>query len=464
MTIGVALAVIVAFGDAVLRAVSPRMRLWWFERLSFSFVLGFGAAFLCWMVFTPAYSLVEPWWLVGTIAVAAWIVMSRRRVRPSRPNERPSSSSLLWTAAGCLLAIQCAALLVTSLHTPLGWDGLFNFELKARLAFEQQPRGQIPIAYFADASRTWSHPRYPLLVPFAEFWVYSWLGRVDQTAVKLLFPLFFFSIVGTICGVVRRLTNARAALATGIGLGFVPALTMGPGAVTGYADVPLAAATVAALSCAVYGFERHENRPLVLAAVFSAIGAWTKVEGLIIALYLGVGVIVLAARRLRRGTPEPGPSMVAASSVLWLPFLAAVPWLWFQHHYGMAETDFPSFSPAIAVGNIDRIGFIVQYAVRELLRPGRWGLIWPAFAVAFGFSLLRRKLHDIDLLIAGAVLVPLTCYLCVYLFSSWVNWQEHVGTSFERLLTPLAPLALAFAVYRSWDSLRIARAESEPAS
>ena len=111
-----------------------------------------------------------------------------------------------------LLILEFLALVAASLRTSLGFDGLFNFEMKARLMFEH-PVGRLPLAYLSDASRAWSHPQYPLMVPFAELWVYTWLGRVDHTAVKILFPLFYFSLVAIMCGFVRRMAGVRVALA-----------------------------------------------------------------------------------------------------------------------------------------------------------------------------------------------------------------------------------------------------------
>src|SRR5258708_2504675 len=96
---------------------------------------------------------------------------------------------LLVAARSIVIVLQFALLTAAAMRAPLGWDGLFNQEFKARLAFEHQPQGQLPLAYFSDTSRAWSHPTYPLLVPFAEFWIYSWLGRIDQQMVKVLFPL-----------------------------------------------------------------------------------------------------------------------------------------------------------------------------------------------------------------------------------------------------------------------------------
>src|SRR5204863_1860378 len=198
------------------------------------------------------------------------------------------------TIVGCgLMLSQFLILAAAALRTPLGWDALFNWEFKARLAFEHQPQGQLPLAYLSDASRAWSHPRYPLVVPFVEFWIYSWLGHVDQMMIKIIFPLFFYAVVGAACGAVRRLTNnAWLAAAAAVALGSLPPLAAGSGAVTGYADVPLAAAITAAGSCALMALTTPRIDMFMLAASLGVVAAWTKTEGLLLTLCLGSAVAV----------------------------------------------------------------------------------------------------------------------------------------------------------------------------
>ncbi len=40
--------------------------------------------------------------------------------------------------------------------------------------------GVIPATYFSDSGRAFSHPEYPLAIPFTELWLYLWLGEADH--------------------------------------------------------------------------------------------------------------------------------------------------------------------------------------------------------------------------------------------------------------------------------------------
>jgi hypothetical protein len=228
-------------------------------------------------------------------------------------------------------------------------------------------------------------------------------------------------------------------------------LTAGFGAVSGYADVPLAASTAAALSCALLAIRTSQTRIYVLAGVLAAIAVWTKVEGIVLAISLGAGVIAASWSMWRR-VPARNVPVWAATAVLWFPVALVFPWFVIQHLYAIPEADFPSMSPAIALGNLHRLPGIVNQMLGATLKPGRWGLLWPAFGVTFVLAVTRRELDDVTLVMAAAVVVPFVAYTLIFLFSGWDSVADHISVSVERLLVPLAPAALIFAVSRAWLS------------
>jgi hypothetical protein len=109
-------------------------------------------------------------------------------------------------------------------------------------------------------------------------------------------------------------------------------------------------------------------------------------------------------------------------------------------------------SPGVALANLHRLPAILALMTRALLRPGRWGFLWPAFAAACGLILLRPQVERADLVLAVLVIVPFFAYAAIFLFSGWDSVAQHVGVSIERLLTPLAPAALTFVLSRAWLS------------
>src|SRR5438309_88101 len=63
-------------------------------------------------------------------------------------------------ALACILAVEILAVGYLAFAHTLGWDGLLNWEIKARYAFANG--GVMPAAYFQDAGRAFSHLEYPL--------------------------------------------------------------------------------------------------------------------------------------------------------------------------------------------------------------------------------------------------------------------------------------------------------------
>ena len=149
--------------------MAREMPLYWFESWALAFLLGTGAVSLAWVVLMPTYGTVRPLWALSAFALAMFLTALRPMIAARQRRAASGRPTGLVVACSALLILELCAIVLASLHLSLGSDGLINCELKARIAFEHQPVGQLPLAYFADASRLSSHPRYPLLVLFAEF-------------------------------------------------------------------------------------------------------------------------------------------------------------------------------------------------------------------------------------------------------------------------------------------------------
>jgi hypothetical protein len=441
----VSLAVLFVFGNAVTRMASRGLRLLWYERCALAWLLGTGASTITWFLLTPLHRWISPIWTVTGMAMALAFLASRRSTRMGAGGAGfvMSSGAILLTL---VLLLQFVVLGLAAMWTTLGWDGLFNFELKARLAFEHAPAGQMPRSYFADASRAWSHPRYPLLVPFTEFWIYSWLGRIDQSAVKIVFPLFYVSLAALVCGAVRRVANLQSALVTAIALGCIPALTLLPGAASGYADVPLAA-SVAGAACFTYMTLRTRDlRYANIATGLLIVAVWTKAEGVILAGAIGLSALGTAGAIDRR----------RLSALLWMPAVALVPWQVALRLNGAQRTgDFRAMTFSGMSNVFDTLIVVCPLVMKELIRPGHWGLVWPCFFASALLMVAGRRSTRADWFLAAAVLIPLKVYALMYVFSAWPDVSAHVGFSISRLLVPLAPVATFFVVRRAVDDLGV---------
>ena len=159
------------------------------EQFAFSWLLGTGAvSLLLWIFGLFVRGTLLPG-LVSIVCLSLGLAGWRQRVPlPVRRTPKPFEIFL-----GIIIVIEIAIVFYLSFVHTLGWDGLLNWEIKARYAFANG--GVLPATYFSDSGRAFSHPEYPLAIPFTELWLYLWLGQADQFFAKTIFPIFY--VVGT---------------------------------------------------------------------------------------------------------------------------------------------------------------------------------------------------------------------------------------------------------------------------
>lgn len=399
------------------------------------FVSGFliSGANLRWAVAALCVSLgVAGWRRAGRIAdvpsaIGGWMAWTFR----------PRFKSGWWLLA--LNTAQVAVIIWLSFVRVLGWDGLLNFESKARVAFLNG--GVIPLELFSDPSRTWTHQSYPLLLPLTETWLYLWIGRPDQELVKILFPLFFAAALCLVLAGNRRLGISGGRVFIAPVLVFTaPLLLIGDGsASSGYADFPLAVFYLAAVIWLMEFWRRGDFAALRLAGALLAGACWLKQEGLILWLCL----MALMAIRLvvdRSAWRNWRQLLIAA-----LPGLVVIAtWRGFVRLMNPPGGDeFLPISLNTLQANLWRLPGIIRAVLNELANWRHWGMFWIAISLATAWlilSALRQKRSEPAGLVL-AVLMPIALYSGVYVFSIWPDFIGHLESSFPRLLIHIALVA-----------------------
>ncbi len=375
---------------------------------------------------------------VSAIALAVGGFVATRKRRATFAFPRPANA-VEWILA-IVIAFEFCLLFRCAFGHGLGWDGLLNWEVKARYAFFND--GVIPSAYYRSATRAFTHPAYPLLIPLTELWFYLWMGEAHQFWIKLIFPLYYAAGAILLAATACRLTSARwPGLLVAALLFFVPFLTNSPGdASGGYADVPLGMiylATTAYLT--LYAVNRQPDM-LRIFALSLALLPWTKREGTILWLIAAFGGAVVIRRYGR-----------SKRALLWLTPGAVLIAAWKIFLHAMQTTDAREFVPMnfpTLIANISRVIPIFRMVGTEMLATSRWSLFWPCVLLAFAYLCVRAR--DRRLLLLGvAVAAPVALYSATYLFSIWPDYTRHFDASFSRLLLqvmPIAWLAIALAI------------------
>lgn len=342
-----------------------------------------------------------------------------------------------WLLAG-IIALEISLMVLLSLGRPFGWDGSFNWEIKARYAFLNH--GVMPPHYYSNPSQASSHPEYPLFIPFTQLWLDLWMGQAHQFWEKAVIPVFnavgviILSLMGARLSGRRWVGGLAAAL-----LFFIPYLAQGVGGMTsGYLDFPLGALYLSAIGYLLLWEQSGHPACFRLYAASLALLPWLKREGAIlwlVAAVFGAGIIYRrkADWRLSLGL-LPGLVVIVA----WLLYLRAL---------GAAPPhDFLPVNLTTITTHLSRFWPTCGAVFWEMTQTKRWSIFWLITALAFVYRLLRSR--DLaSFLLWGAIIAPLILYSSTYLFSAWPNYIGHIHASLPRLLLQLTPLSwLAIAL------------------
>jgi hypothetical protein len=367
-----------------------------------------------------------PFLVLSTFAVLGSRVL---RVRGSPPTDSVSGRQPVTVVLGLLLAAGVALYALRALTEPM-WanDYLAIWGLKGKTIFAGQG---FPQQLFRATSLSFSHPEYPLGLPFLYAGISFLAGRWDDHAMALLFPLLQVATLAALGGWLRRrgATPQLALGATALLSLFEPLYR---GFTTGMAEVPLSLSVLllgCALSDRVDRTDLGATRRLALASVLCAA---TKNEGL---FFVAAGIVVAAISALsRRGV------IARAAAILALPAaLVVAGHRLLRGSLPLIDFDFTLLSrPAILAGRM----LDTLRAVFRLAPAGVWiGLAALAVLVAAG----RRSAPGARLL--ALALCGVAAYLVLPAFAvagpAWL-----VQTAFFRTTAALAPLVAAGVAIR----------------
>jgi len=402
--------------------------------------LGFAAGAAALSLQLLLYDLARAPWNRWTV-VLPWMAMGaaclyRRPPQPSRPQwERPRW--LEWPALifGALVLLAWAPY---ERLMPLNeWDAVMLWMFKGKAFYLD--RGVAP--YLARAHEFLGNPAYPLLIPLYTTFLYLWLGETADHAAKLVSPCFFAALAAGFYYFLRRWGSRPVALA-------FTAMLMGLYMVdfvafhyAGYADTALTAAVLLGAGFLYSWLREGDYRDFALAVLSASIAAWTKNEGLF--FLAGLGGFAAARLLCQRTWSWRYWTTLAA-----LPGLAVLPWSLARSLYGVRRPG--QLSAEIVQTNLASYWPTLKALVEHAFAP-------PVFQLAFPFALLavilyRRAGLDWRFLTLPALMVWQLAGATLVYVTGPVNLQWMIGSSLDRVLSQVAPLALlaAGAVFTSY--------------
>lgn len=403
------------------------------EQVGFSWLFGTGAvSLLLWIFGFVANGL-----LLQGLVIVACLVLGMIGLKMKVPGQISGKPSWVEVILWVTLALEIAIIFSLSFVHTLGWDGLLNWEIKARYAFANG--GVLPATYFSDSGRAFSHPEYPLAIPFTELWLYLWLGESNQFYAKTIFPTFYLAGTFLLAAFTARLSKRTwLGLVTAALLFFVPQITVEVGCASGgYADFPLSVFYLSAAGSLFCAAEQGNQVFFRLYAACLALLPWVKRDGLIlwgVAVACGLFVIV----RTRKSPSSffaflPGVVIICG----WRVYLNAM--------HALQAADFLPFNLETLRTHLDRAPLLFSALLAEFVNLSTWSLFWFIVAIAVLYCFPRIRSAGV-LALVMMLIAPIILYLSLYLFSNWPNYLEHVGLSISRLLMQVAPVGFLLSV------------------
>ncbi len=357
--------------------------------------------------------------VIFALLCTSWFSFRNVRSEPA-----PSVSAEPWSM---VLALALYGLdVIKSFVAPFwSWDHFAIWGAKARLLGATRD-----LRSLADTL----HAEYPVGVPLS-IHILTGGGVPERFEFRLIHVILLGCLLLLARAIVLRVT--RSGFAANISAAF---LSLTPLAwdteALGLADLPLATYAIAAVALSL----DDDLAAAVGCGLCLGFLPWTKQEGLPLAILL-FGAI--AACNRKDPAARGGVAIALALGSLYVTVGTGVSFFegeWLQR----------------ATGRLAQPGPVLGALWPYLISPATLGL-WIAVPVAFAVAIVRRERRAIALL--GVVIAQLLIYCGVY-FASYIDPGEHIRSSFHRIASGLAPLAVVAIAIAIGDSSSRREAET----
>jgi hypothetical protein len=106
--------------------------------------------------------------------------------------KNPRNIKIFKTSMIVFISINFLAVIFFTFLFPIRfWDAISCWSLKGKAFFID---GNI-FSFYQEHNYDFAHDSYPIYLSLLQTWIFIWLGQVNETLVKVIFPIFYFSSV-----------------------------------------------------------------------------------------------------------------------------------------------------------------------------------------------------------------------------------------------------------------------------
>ncbi|MDB4349443.1 glycosyltransferase family 39 protein [Omnitrophica bacterium] len=411
-----------------------------FERLSLSYGMGMGAVGLEMLLFYffklqfSILNLLLPW-----IPVVIFSVFSlKAKPLPLIGQRRRLSLFERFLLAG--ISFEVILAFFRAFLKPLeSFDSIAMYAMRSKIMYLSR---MIPPNFFSEITPRLPNPDYPLLVPLAEVWVYTFLGSLNDLLVKAVFPMYFLSILVIFFFLLRRFISRSGAFLFTFLLATIPQFNRF--ATVGYTDLILAYYYSVGMIYLFLWMKEKRLQILLLAGIFCGFAIFTKNEGMV--LYI-VDLILLAIFLLCSLKRQRLKLLREATVFILTALLIAGPWLGIRL-FNNLQNDLLQFSDMGAerfmgvFKKLDRIPVILYEFQKQFFGPKKWNLVWILFLALLVSNIKKSFSGDLKYFSLSVALI-LIFYTMVYMLipiDGPIGW--HVASGVSRLFIHFLPITV----------------------
>lgn len=400
------------------------------EKLALSYPLGLGLITIE-MALLPLFNIkFSPLSILALPVLAIFAAFALQGKKQTRAGGYPAKESGKFSflekfmLAG--IFFEAAYTFFRALIKPLeSYDAVAIYAVKAKIFYLA---GSVPKDFFSAFKDAIPHIEYPLLLPLSETYFYTFLGNMNDLLVKMIFPLYYVSLIAIFYCVLRRCMARKESLVFTFLMATIPQFA--EYATNGYADFILTFYYSASFLC-LFLWTRERHRGFVyLSLLFSALSLWAKTDAiiLIIANMLAVAVYLSA---IDRQSLKGGLFYIASSALLVAAYLSI------KRSIGIALSgDFivKSFP------DIGRIPLILYKYQIEFFGPKKWNISWIIFLFLFFINLRKAFSKNLNF-ISSVIVMAFLGYTFVYMVTPQdLSW--HLSKSVSRLFIHFLPVVI----------------------
>ncbi len=323
------------------------------------------------------------------------------------------------------------------------YDSVAVYALKSKMLYLA---GTLPQDFFTKIANNFhgAHPDYPLLIPMAETWFYTFISNFNDFLVKSIFPIYFLSFVIVFYFILKRILGSRF-----IALLFTFAL-VSIKQFNDYAAIGMADLILGIYFCLSFFYLflwiRNNNRYvfLLLSLLFSILTLWTKNEGLILVAINGIILLLFLLKNNARWTKE----ILIPVFLFFLIIIAlAFSWIGYRSYLGLVNENF-NFSMVsfkTFVSNFNKIPHMLYEYQKQIFGFKKWNIMW--ITILFLFVARFKRCISRDVLYPTLTIIMFSAGYSFMYISSTVEVKYFLTKTTSRFLLHILPLCIFWIAY-----------------